>query len=88
LPPVTWLPGHNGNVSTDSAPELSEVKVDLLSGASTVARLCVGVVPQKTQLDTFFNAHCFQVDAQCMLLDLSNNNNIAETTMEFWMNYV
>jgi len=44
---------------------LSEVKVLLLSGVSTVTRLCEGVVPQRTQLDTFFNAHCFQEDARC-----------------------
>jgi len=38
--------------------------------------------------DTAGHLRCPPLQRECTLLDLSNNNNIAETTAQFWINYV
>jgi len=51
--------------STDSALKLTEPKVHLPSGVSTVARLCVNVVPPITQPDACFSVHYSHRDVRC-----------------------
>jgi len=82
LPQVTWLPG---NVLTDFALKLSEQEVHLPNAqwgnysGPTLSRCGSAEI----QSDTCFIVHYSRKDARCQPL----SNNIAKTTVEFWMNY-
>jgi len=88
FPQVTCLPKNIGNVST-TRTEVVRTKRTLAQWVSTVARLCVDVVLPRTQPDTCFSVHYSHKRVQYTMSDLTDNNNtVAETTVEFWMNYV
>jgi len=71
---------------------LNRLRIGVVRSKSTLAQWGLYSGPTMCRCgsaeDTAGHLRCPLLPRGCTLLDLSNNNNIAETTVEFWMNYL